>query len=130
MGQLNQKMEQSKLEKALQAKEIEKLQSDLDREKERKAREKQDDLDSLERQLKENSERENYLTKHLNAVTERADTVAHRNHDLQREVSESQAEAARLRKDCQSLVQVISHLKSQFFNKKLQMPWFDGEVSG
>ena len=109
-------MEQSKLEKALQAKEIEKLQSDLEREKERKAREKQEDLDTLERQLKENTERENYLTKHLNAVTERADTVAHRNHDLQKELTESQSETARLRKDCQSLVQVKKYKCKSIFN--------------
>ena len=46
------------------------------------------------------------MTQHLSAVSERAETVSGRNYELQREMSDAQAENTKLRKDCQSLIQV------------------------
>ena len=60
----------------------------------------------MEKKLKEKSDREQFLTQHLSAVSERAETVSGRNYELQREMSDTQAENAKLRKDCQSLIQV------------------------
>ena len=41
-------------------------------------------------------------------MTERADAVTGRNHELQQDLVTAQMESQRLRKDCTQLVQVIS----------------------
>ena len=127
LGQLSSKIQNSKFESELQRKELERLRE----ERENSMRAK----DEKERQLKEQVERESFLTQHLNAVTERADNVSCRNHDLQKELCDSQGEAARLRKDCQSLVQVTRIRHTAVHPKPrarpaTTLPAFDARISG
>ncbi|CAG5098582.1 Oidioi.mRNA.OKI2018_I69.XSR.g15795.t2.cds [Oikopleura dioica] len=120
LQRINAKIFEVSSEKENQAKEIADLRQKLAESQIKAKLAEEEERNSMEKKLKEKSDREQFLTQHLSAVSERAETVSGRNYELQREMSDTQAENAKLRKDCQSLIQEIEKLRlEQVEDKRL-----------
>jgi len=120
LQRINAKIFEVSSEKERQSQEIEELRRKLSESQIKAKIAEEEERSSIEKKLKEKTDREQFLTQHLSAVSERAETVSGRNYELQREMSDAQAENTKLRKDCQSLIQEIEKLRLEQVEDKRQ----------